>query len=307
MISQPVDPDIQCVLRLAFGQPVLLTPIPLAPDQGEHGLAFALHGTDVPPRVILQRYNPREQVRAFRAFTVMRALYERQFPVPDVYYMGWSYHTRYLLLLMEYVDGQGVDGPPHAFFAHVGMDFAEALAQLHQLTWNPPPDLAVLPFRYAFQDMAERVRRLETPQLLHILQWLLARAGRIIELPYTVIHGNYTLQNVLADRTRVRTVLGWEQAKLADPRFDIGLTSATLGAYGVALSDQFLEAYTRAAGLVPEIMFWEVFSALSLLSRTARTLSTLRSPQRDHFLEQAIPAWRGLLLFVTHRTGLDLL
>jgi aminoglycoside phosphotransferase (APT) family kinase protein len=307
VIARQVDPDLQCVLRLAFGQPVLMTPIPIAPSQSERGLAFALYGAGVPPRVILQRYNPREQAQAFRAFTVMRALHERQFPVPDVYYMGWSYYTRYMLMLMEYVEGFTVDGQPHAFFARVGADFARTLAQLHRLTWNPPPDLAMLPFRYAFQDMAKRVRRLETPQLLHILNWLLARVSRVIELPYTVIHGNYTLQNVLAERTRILTVLGWEQAKLADPRFDVGLTSAMLGAYGVALSDQFLEAYSGVAGPVPEIMFWEVFSALSLLSRAARTLSTLRSPQRDFLLRQAIPAWRGLLLFVTHRTGLDLL
>jgi aminoglycoside phosphotransferase (APT) family kinase protein len=301
------DSDILCVLRLAFGQHVGVTPIPVAAGESERGMAFALHGPDVPPRVILRRYSPREQAHAFRAFTVMRALRDQQFPVPDVYYMGWSYYTRYVLMLVEHVEGRGIEGQPHAFFARVGTHYAQTLARLHQLTWNPLPDLAMLPFRYAFHDMVERVRRLETPQLLIILDWLLARVSRIVELPYTVIHGNYTLQNVLAEQTRIVSVLGWEQAMLADRRFDVGHASAVLGAHGIALSDHFLEEYRAAAGPVPESTFWEVFSALSLLSRTARTLSTLLPPQRDHFLKQAIPAWRGLLLFVMHRTGLDLL
>ncbi len=304
MITE-VDSDVLCVLRLAFGRQVDVTPLPAAVGHGERGLAYALHGEGVPPRVLLQRYSPREQVQVFRAFSVMRALRDRNFPVPDVYYLGWSYHTRYVLLLLEQVDGRGFEGQPHAFFARVGTHFAETLALLHGLTWNPLPDIAMLPFRFAFQEMIERVRQLETPQLVDILDWLVARAGRIVELPYTVTHGNYILQNVLADRTKIVAVLNWEQAVLADPRFDVGLASAVLGAHGIALSDQFLESYTAVAGPVPKILFWEIFGALRLLSRTALTLSKLPASQREAFLAQWIPAWRGLLMFVTHRTGLD--
>jgi aminoglycoside phosphotransferase (APT) family kinase protein len=307
MIASPMDSDVAHIVRLAFGRPIPATPIPLAPDQYDGGLAFALHGPDVPPRVILQRYSPREQVLAFRAFAALRALHERHFAVPDVYYLGWSYYTRYVLLLTEYIEGRGVEGQAHAFFARIGPHFAETLAQLHRLTWNPPPDLAMMPLGYAFHDVAERVRHLNIAPLNTILDWLLERVGHVNELPPTVIHGNYVLHNVLAAQTRIVAVYGWEHAKLADPRFDVGLTSATLGAYGVALSDQFMEAYTAAAGPVADSAFWDVFSALSLLARTARSLSTLRSPQRDHLLQQTLPVWRGLLLFIMHRTGLDLL
>jgi aminoglycoside phosphotransferase (APT) family kinase protein len=299
------DSDILCVLRLAFGRQIDVTPIPVTAGHSERGLAYALYGEGVPPRVLLQRYSPREQIQAFRAFTVMRALREQHFPVPDVFYLGWSYYMRYVMLLAEHVEGRSFEGQPHAFFARVGPHFAETLAHLHRLTWEPLPDIAMLPFRYAFQEVARRAQRLETPQLLDILDWLMARAGRIVEMPYTVTHGDYNLQNVLADRTQIVTVLNWEHAVLADPRFDIGHTSAVLGAHGVALSDQFLESYLGKAGPVPDLLFWEIFGALRLLSRTAQTLSTLPASRREAFLAQWIPAWRGLLMFVTHRTGLD--
>jgi aminoglycoside phosphotransferase (APT) family kinase protein len=299
--------DINCVLQLAFGRLISTTPIPLPLGQHDGGLAYALHGKGVPPRVILLRYRPRLRAQAFRAFTVMRVLRDRQFPVPDVYYMGWSYYTRYVLLLVEYVEGRSEEGMPHAFFARVGTDFAHTLARLHLLRWDPLPDLAMLPFRYAFHELAEEVRRYETPQLQEILEWLVMRVGHITELPYTLVHGNYTLQNALAERTRIIAVQGWEQAALADPRFDVGYTSAVLGSFGIALSDQFLEAYSAVAGELPDRVFWEVFSALRLLTRVARSISTLREPQRQRFLERVGPSWQGLLQFVERRSGLRLI
>jgi aminoglycoside phosphotransferase (APT) family kinase protein len=298
--------DIAHVLRLAFGREVPAIPIPVAPGQSEYGMAFALHGPRVPPRVLLLRYSPQNRTRAFRAFMAMQALHDRNFPVPDVYYLGWSYYTRYVLMLVEYIEGRSMEDQPHAFFARIGPDFAHTLAYLHRLPWEPFPDLAVTPLPYAFHELASLVRRLETWQLQEILGWLAERVRQIRELPHTVIHGDYSLQNVLAEHTRVVAVQGWEQAVIADPRLDVGYTSAMLGAYGVALSDQFLEAYTAVAGPVLDCEFWEVFGALRLLARVARTLSTLRPPQRDRFLARVGPHWQGLLAFVANRSGLDL-
>jgi aminoglycoside phosphotransferase (APT) family kinase protein len=301
------DSDIAHVLRLAFGRDVSALPIPVAPGQSEYGMAFALRGSRVPPRVLLLRYSPQNQTRAFRAFTAMQALHGHRFPAPDIFYLGWSYYTRYVLLLTEYVEGRGVGDQPHAFFARIGPHFAETLAQLHRLTWDPLPNLAVTPLPYAFHELLKQVRRLETWQLQEILEWLLAQLRQVIELPHTLIHGEYSLHNVLAEHTQVIAVQGWEQSVIADPRFDVGYTSAMLGAYGIALSDQFLEAYTAVSGPVPDCEFWEVFGALRLLARVARTLSTLREPQRDRFLAQVGPHWQGLLAFVANRSGLDLL
>lgn len=303
----PIGDDLDHVLRLAFGHPVRAVPMPVASGQADWGMAFALHGRRVPPRVLLLRYPPRRQAWAYRAFAAMQTLRERDFPAPDVYYLGWSYHTGCVWLLIELIEGRTEAGQPHAFFARVGPDFATILARLHRLTWNRRPDLPVTPLRYALEELGGVVHRLENWQLDEIFAWLWMQLDHMREKPYVLIHGDYTLQNVIAQGTAIKVVQGWDHAVVADPRFDVGYASAVLGSYGTALSNQFLEAYTAAAGPVDDCAFWEVFGALRLLVRVGRTLSTLRAPQRERFLERAMPAWNGLLAFVAERSRRQLL
>jgi aminoglycoside phosphotransferase (APT) family kinase protein len=300
------ESDIASLLQLAFGCAVPTTAIPLPAGQGERLRAFALHDPDLPGRVLLRRYPPEEQARAFRAFTVMRALGALGFPAPAVYALAWSHHTGAIHLLVEYVEGRSDEGQPHAFFARVGAHFAQTLARLHRLPWDTLPDLAVLPLRFAFDDLAAEVRALGAPDILPILGWLAARVDQIDELPHTVLHGDYMLHNVLAEGTRIVAVQNWENALLADPRFDLGYASAALGAYGIVLSDQFVDAYESAAGPVPDRVFWEVFGALRLLARIGGGLAALSPAERDDAEERAWPVWEGLLAFVTERVGPDL-
>ncbi|MBN1679273.1 MAG: phosphotransferase, partial [Anaerolineae bacterium] len=298
--------DIESVLRLAFGRVVPTTPIPVVPGQSKRMMAFALHDRRLPDRVLLRRYSPHEQASAFRAFTVMQALHSQNFLVPTVYYFGWSYHTRFLLLLLEYIDGRSEEGQAHAFFARVGTHFAETLAHLHGLPWDPLPDLAVMPFRYMFDDLARQVQRLSTKELNIVFYWLMGQIKHIREQQHTVVHGNYTLPNVLADGTEIAAVLGWERAMLADPRIDVGYASAVLGVYGAALSDQFIDAYQSVAGPVADLAFWEVFGALRLLSTIIHRLSLAHVSQVHTLQNHAWPIWEGLLNFVEARTGLEL-
>ncbi|MCL4237605.1 MAG: phosphotransferase [Anaerolineae bacterium] len=307
MSALPPDDPAAHVLRLAFGQSVAATPAPVAPGESEHGLAFALDAPGVPPHVLLRRYPPAQQAQALRAFRVLRALGALRFPVPAVYYLGWSQHDDHTLLLAERVAGWRVAGQPHAFFARVGADFARTLARLHALPWDSLPDLPVTPLRYAFGELARLVRRLETWELQEILDWLIRRVDTVTELPRTITHGEYTLERAVAQPPRIVAIEGWEHAVLADPRFDVGFASAMLGAYGVTLSDQFQEAYQAVASVVPDLVFWEVFSALRLLARVGRSLSTLRAEQRERFLARAFPYWQGLLALVQTRTRVGLL
>ena len=300
------DSEFSHILRLAFGRPVPYTPIPIAPGQSESGAAFALHGPDVPPHVILINFHTHYHAHAFRAFTAIIALLEHRFPVPKVYFLGWGHQPDRVYLLLEHVTGRRVAGQTHGYFARVGTHFAETLAGLHHLSWGTFPDLPVLPLHYAFHEMVVQVRRLETWQLQVILTWLLAHLEHVEELPRTIIHGDYTLQHIVADPPDVIAVDGWDRAAIADPRFDVGYASAMLGAYGLTLSDQFLDAYERVSGPIDYCEFWETFSALRVLVRVARTVSTLNNPQRGHFLNQIVPIWSGLLRFVEARTGLGL-
>lgn len=299
--------DIDYVLRLAFGRAVPTTPIPVRANTSDRAMAFALHDDRLPPRVILQRYSPQEHARAFRAFSVMQALRSLHFPVPDVYYFGWSHYTRYTLLLMEHIEGRRDEGQPHAFFLRVGQHFAQTLAQLHQIQWEVLPDLAVMPLKYAFDHLAGEVRELGTPELLDTLDWLTPRVESITPLPHTVLHGDYTPHNAISDgHTHIVAILGWENAVLADPRFDVGYASAVLGAYGLPLSNQFIESYEAAAGPVADRPFWEVLSALRLLTRIGTVLAGLYSPELEEWVEHIWPIWEGLLVFIEDRTGLEL-
>jgi len=301
------DPTLTLVLRLAFGQPIRATPVPVVAGASDTGQVFALHGAHSPAQVILRRYPPARQTQALRAFHVMRALRALHFPVPEVYYLGWHGHDGDTLLLAEWVAGKRVAGQPYAFFARVGEDFAYTLARLHALPWDALQDLPMTPLRYAFSELSRLVRRLETWELQEILDWLEGHLDGIEELPRVIVHGSYSLECAVAQPPQIVAIEGWEHTVIADPRFDVGFASAMLGAYGVPLSDQFLEAYQAAAGPLPDLPFWEVFSALRLLARVARSLSTLRAEQRERFLAQAFPYWQGLLALVEARTGLQLL
>ncbi|NDJ78139.1 MAG: phosphotransferase [Chloroflexi bacterium] len=298
------DPEIACILQLAFGRIVPTSTIPLGAH--ERGAAFKLHDPDLPPQVLLLHYPPHQQARAFRAFTVMRALHRHGFPVPAVYYLGWGFATGDVLLLTDYVEGRGDEGQVHAFFARVGISFAETLAQLHDLPWDDLPDLAVLPLRYSLTELGVEIRRLGTPELLYTLDWIMAHLNAVIEEPYTVLHGEYTLANVLAVRTQIVAVQNWENAVLGDRRMDVGYASAALGTYGLAISNQFVDAYEAVAGHVEGRTFWEVYGALRLLTRLTAHLAKVSPEEMTATQDQVWPIWRGLLDFIEARAGLEL-
>jgi aminoglycoside phosphotransferase (APT) family kinase protein len=298
------DLDIKSVLRLAFGQAMPTTPIALPPE--ERGMAFTLEWDRFPQAVLLLRYSPQEQARALYAFQVMQALREMNFPVPAIYYLGWSPRTRYTLMLTELVEGQRHKGLPHAFFFRVGSHFAQTLAHLHTLPWEVHPDLLIRPLRFAFDELSRQVFDLNMDPLPEILGWLRARINDVNEMPHTVLHGDYTLYNILADYTAVTGVLNWENASLADPRFDVGHTCATLGAFGADLSDQFLHDYEAAYGQpVQDSEFWEVMGALRLLVGIGSTVTQAHASKKNETQDLALPMWTGLLSFVKQRTGLE--
>ena len=301
MNEQPAS-EIASILQLAFGHCPPVTAIPLPLGSAAHTLAFALDDPALPPRVTLRRYPPLQQSRGFTAFTAQQALRGLNFCVPDVYYFGWSYHSRFLLVLSEFLEGRGAEGQPHPFFLRVGIDFAQTLARLHTLRWSDLPDLPVKPRGFLLESLAGEVESLGHPELLGILDWLERSATFAPEQPHTVIHGDYTVHHVLAEGTRIVAVLGWESAAIADPRLDVGYSSASLAAYGLPLADQFIEAYEAVAGIVADRAFWETLGALRLMTRLAQTLAQTHPAEIDDRTKQVWPVWVNLLHFVENRT-----
>lgn len=303
--------EIASILHMAFGQPIRAIPIPVPSGYGQRGMAFRLDAgaanPQVPPYVMLLRYLPQVHNEALRVFLVLRALHEQGYCAPQPYFLGWTQRQSHVGLLVNYIQGRNTGGNPHPFFMRVGPDFARALAWLHSLRWSALPDLPVLPLSHVMDDLHKRIRALGTPELNQILDWLLQLVTRISTGHQTIIHGDYRLEHVIAQGAQVGLIYGWENAMLADPRFDVGYASATLSAYSIALSNQFIEGYTAHAGPVEDLVFWETLNALRILTRVATSLSRLPAPQRTRFLQRMNPFWQGVLAFVESRTGLPLL
>lgn len=310
-MDDPLGPDLDCMFRLAFGRPVQAIPIPVPEGYSQRGMAFRLATEGVPAHVLLLRYASTAYSEALRTFMTLRALCTQHVSdtgAPDPYYFGWTARDRQLGLLVQFAEGRGLGTlPPSHFFMRIGVDFATRLARLHRIEWFTLPDLPSMPLRYIMTTLAQRIHTLRTPELAMILAWLMPLTDRISEQPPTLIHGDYRLEHVVAQGTRIALIYGWESAVLADPRFDVGFASAALSAYGTTLSNQFVDAYTAAAGTVPDLMLWETINALRILTQVATTLSMLDEDQRARFLQRIIPVWQGILAFVESRTGLPVL
>jgi aminoglycoside phosphotransferase (APT) family kinase protein len=294
------------LLRHVFGQELHAIPMAVTQGQSERDKAFALFGHHVPPYVLLRRYPTRDHKQAFRAFTALNALCQVHYPVPKTYYLGWHHRADELVLLVEHVIGSTEAGQPVPFFVRIAAHFALTLAYLHQINWNLLPDLPVMSLRYMVRELTAHIEHLDNWQLHQALDWVRARYPHVEEQPRTVVHGDYTLRNVIAHGPQIVRVMGWERAAIADPRLDIGMTSAVLGSYGVPFADQFLDAYQLVTGPIADHDFWAVAGALRLLVRLGARLSTLRSPDYEQSAHDLAPTWNALLSFVESRTGLDL-
>lgn len=121
-----------------------------------------------------------------------------------------------------------------AQLAALGDAFAATLAQLHRVDVS----LAALgDFGRAqgwaarqidgWQRRYQRARTADSPDLGAILRWLRLRIPT--ETGPALIHGDFRHDNLMLDPddpTRVRAVLDWELATLADPQLDLGMALA---------------------------------------------------------------------------------
>jgi aminoglycoside phosphotransferase (APT) family kinase protein len=170
-----------------------------------------------------------------REYTVMAALGPAGFPVPrmitlctDDSVIGAQFYV------MEHVDGTVYRGP--ADFAPIGAtgtralveNLVDTLADLHAID---PVAVGLGEFGRPVGYNERQVRRwkkqldLSRSREVPGIDELHARlAAAVPESPDgTVVHGDYRLDNVIADGTRVKAVLDWEMSTLGDPLADVAL------------------------------------------------------------------------------------
>jgi aminoglycoside phosphotransferase (APT) family kinase protein len=138
----------------------------------------------------------------------------------------------------EWLEGWVIrDRVPPPFASHgraVAEAFVDALAALHAADWRalglgdfgrPDGWLARQVTRWTRQ--LETYRQRPLPDLEAVGAWLTAH--RPPDVPPTLVHGDYHLDNVMyapALPPRVLAILDWETATLGDPLVDLGLCTA---------------------------------------------------------------------------------
>jgi aminoglycoside phosphotransferase (APT) family kinase protein len=82
--------------------------------------------------------------------------------------------------------------------------------------------------------------------------------------PLCVVHGAVAIDALLCDAQGITTVLGWENAVLADPRWDVASFTIELRAHDAGdLVDPFWAAYSDRAGIqLANPDYWEALAAL---------------------------------------------
>jgi aminoglycoside phosphotransferase (APT) family kinase protein len=177
---------------------------------------------------------------------------------------------------------------------------AAALAGIHSLTAvdvdgavGPAPDDP------AVAQLAEWERQLDEigeplPAVELGLRWL--RRNAPDPAPARLVHGDFRLGNFIVDETGLAAVIDWELAHLGDPAEDLGwlcIRSWRFGeddrsVAGLGALDEFLAAYGRAGGAVPDrerIRFWEAFGNVKWAVICARQAHDhLNGARRSHEL-----------------------
>ena len=187
-------------------------------------------------------------------------------PAPDV--IGAPFY------LMEYVDGQVIDGSQRVEAyspgqrRRLGMELMTTLASLHAVIpaergladLSPPGSYTDRQLR-RWSRQWEAYQTRELPALAEALQLL--HSARPAPSPRALVHQDYRLGNVIAGPGGgIQAVLDWELAVLGDPAADLGYLGARLAASAATLAphgeplglpgfpsfSQLIDRYERAAG-----------------------------------------------------------
>jgi aminoglycoside phosphotransferase (APT) family kinase protein len=163
-----------------------------------------------------------------------------------------------------------VDGKPMLENRHISGDalghieaLATLLAQLHRLA--PLPSIRdVLPrvtLEREFVQLAQTARQCQDSKLLETV--LALRAAEMEELPPCVLHSDLRFDNVLYDARGITAVLGWENAALGDPRWDVGRIVHELRSHRAdELIEPFCAAYAEQNDIPwSNVAYWEALTA----------------------------------------------
>lgn len=182
-------------------------------------------------------------------------------------------------LVQQYIDGVAItDTLPTAYGDPVrsanllGKDLMAQLAAVHSIEW-PADGLDKLGRPAGFVERqitrwtkvrAEHATR-ELPKLFELSDWLLKHCPKA-DRP-ALIHGDYHLDNTLADRhqPRINAIIDWELATVGEPAMDVALALLFWGNQRSSVPPAFshLQAISRLDGVLSRRELAEHWSGLT--------------------------------------------
>jgi aminoglycoside phosphotransferase (APT) family kinase protein len=221
--------DLPAEIEAAFG---LLTLLP-APPQGMTSAVARVQsasGTLIIKRAEGALYGG-WLAQEYRVLTTLSALPALPVPRPRLWVRRDTGVTPERFLVMDDLPGQplaAVLDAEHdpARRATLLTAFGAALAQLHAAPL--PGGLPQYPhgwLEYMLDEAAENLEHFSvdgSPELLARL-----RSDRPTPITPTLIHGDYTIDNVLVHAGRISGIIDWSGGALGDPRYDVALAIRT--------------------------------------------------------------------------------
>lgn len=205
-----------------------------------------------------------------REFTVLSGMAAGGFRAPRPYaYCDDDSVIGARFLVMEYVEGRiisseaAAESLSAADAGELSRELVDVLAELHAVDaaavglgdWGRPEGfLARQVDRWSQQWQLSKTR--ELPGIDALQDWLRERVGVMpASLPWSVVHGDYRLDNCIVDplRPRIRAVLDWEMSTVGDPLMDL----ATLLVYWSRPGDVLRHEVRFAAFVTDRDGFWE--------------------------------------------------
>lgn len=171
-------------------------------------------------------------------------------------------------LVMEYVEGRIIRDDASAIALGesgadaVSAELVDALAQLHAVEaravgladlGRPEGFLQRQVERWVKQWDLSKTR--ELPTIDALVAWIRSRVAELpVDLPWSVVHGDYRLDNCILDpvEPRIRAVLDWEMSTLGDPLMDL----ATLLVYWSRPGEELRHRIAFASFVTDQPGFW---------------------------------------------------
>jgi aminoglycoside phosphotransferase (APT) family kinase protein len=202
---------------------------------GASSLTYAAHQADrrVVVKVAPPGVEPIAHRDVLRQARIIKALGPTPVPVPEVLFEDPGDPPDVPpLFVMSFLDGlsceplfDDIDAGPETLVAERFQNSARVMAPLHTLAPNAL-GLAAEPVIGPLDEVERWCRTLETVDAALAPGWHdVAAALRISApspLPAALVHGDFRLGNLLADRSRITAVIDWEIWSLGDPRVDAG-------------------------------------------------------------------------------------